>query len=589
MADERVQRRLAAILAADVVGYSRLMGEDEVGTRQRFNAHLHELIEPAIANRQGRIVKTTGDALLIEFASVVDAVQCAVEIQKGMVDRNTHEVDGRRMEFRIGVNLGDVIIEGDDIHGDGVNVAARLEGLAEPGGLCVSAKVVEEVRNKLEVSFEDMGPQTVKNIAEPVRTHRVRIDSGVSTMDSAKPDNGHPLPLPDKPSIAVLPFLNMSGDPEQEYFADGIAEDIITGLSRIRWFFVIARNSSFTYKGKAVDVRQVGRELGVRYVLEGSVRKSSNRIRINAQLIDAATGNHLWADKFDGELSDVFDLQDQITTCVVGSIEPSIREAEIERSRRKPPESLDAYDLYLRALPHAYEYFVEGWRQAISLVDQALELEPNYAEAHGLGAWCHWHLFLHAGCPESQEPMLAHAGAVRELRTTEAAPLAYAALALAHFAEHRKTALGMVDRALAHNGNSMHANAIGAVINVFIGQWEAAILLAEEALRLSPFDPTRYMACAAISHGKYMLDDLSGAEAGAREALQINPRHLPSLLLLATILVDIGQLEEARAVSSDILIYHPNFHIGHYGERTPLGVEIYNSISAALRTVGLPA
>ena len=323
MAEERVQRRLAAILAADVVGYSRLMGEDEVGTRQRFNAHLHELIEPTIASRQGRIVKTTGDALLVEFASVIDAVQCAVEVQKGMVERNTDEPDNRQINFRIGVNLGDVIIEGDDIHGDGVNIAARLEGLAEPGGLCVSGKVVEEVRNKLEVSLEDMGTQTVKNIAEPVRTYRVRIDGGVSTMASEKPDDGHPLPLPDKPSIAVLPFDNMSGDPQQEYFADGIVADVITALSRFRSLFVIARNSSFTYKGSAVDIAQVGRDLGVRYVVEGSVRKAGNHVRISAQLIDAASGNHLWANRFDGTLEDIFDLQDQITEQIVVSVATS--------------------------------------------------------------------------------------------------------------------------------------------------------------------------------------------------------------------------------------------------------------------------
>ena len=344
MAEERVQRRLAAILAADVVGYSRLMGKDEAGTRARFNSHLHELIEPTIASLSGRIVKTTGDGLLVEFGSVVDAVECAVEIQKGMVERNADETDDRRFAFRIGINLGDVIIEEDDIHGDGVNIAARLEGLADPDGICISGTVFDQVGKKLEHTYDDLGEQFVKNIIEPVRTYRIRIDGGVATLTSAKQDDSQPLPLPDKPSIAVLPFENMSGDPEQEYFADGISEDIITALSKFNWFFVIARNSSFTYKGRTVDVKQVANELGVQYVLEGSVRRAGNRVRISAQLIDALSGRHLWAERYDRELTDIFAVQDEITEAITGAVAPSFVSAEARRIERRHPESLDAWE-----------------------------------------------------------------------------------------------------------------------------------------------------------------------------------------------------------------------------------------------------
>ena len=323
MAEERVQRRLAAILAADVVGYSRLMEADEAGTRARVRSLHSELIDPRIAADGGRIVKTTGDGILVEFGSAVDAVQNALAIQSAMAGRNTELPEEQRLVFRVGINLGDVIIEEDDIHGDGVNVAARLEGLCEPGEVYVSGTVRDHVEGKLAAAFDDLGEQTLKNISKPIHVYRVSAGSGETAVASDEPV-GAPS-LPDRPSIAVLPFENMSGDSEQDYFADGIAEDIITALSRFRWFFVIARNSSFTYKGRNVDVRQVGRELGTRYVLEGSVRKGGNRLRITTQLIEAITGNHLWAEKYDGALEDVFDLQDQITEGVVGAVTASCR------------------------------------------------------------------------------------------------------------------------------------------------------------------------------------------------------------------------------------------------------------------------
>ena len=339
-------RRLAAILAADVAGYSRLMGADEEGTLERLKALRREIVDPTIAEHHGRIVKTTGDGLLVEFASVVDAVRCAVAVQQAMPEQNTDVAADSRIELRVGINLGDVIVEGDDLYGDGVNIAARIEALADAGGVFVSNTVHDHVRDRLSFVFEDLGEQQVKNIARPVRVYRVR-DAGVGKSRSASGQSA--LPLPDKPSIAVLPFANLSGDPEQEYFADGMVEEIITALSRIRWLFVIARNSTFTYKGQAVDVKRVGRELGVRYVLEGSVRKGGGRVRITAQLIEAESGAHLWADRFDGPLDDIFDLQDKVALSIAGVIEPTLQAAEIRYSAERPTKDLTAYDLYLRA------------------------------------------------------------------------------------------------------------------------------------------------------------------------------------------------------------------------------------------------
>src|SRR5262249_51558093 len=330
-------------------GYSRLMGVDEEGTLERLKALRHELLDPKITAHHGRIVKTTGDGLLVEFASVVDAVRCAVAVQQAMPERETGVAADDRIKLRIGINVGDIVVEDGDIFGDGVNVAARLEGLAAPGGICVSARVQEDAAGKLDLVFEDIGEQQLKNIARPVRAYRV-----VTTAGLTMPQVSSGPPLPDKPSIAVLPFANMSGDPEQEYFADGMVEEIITALSRIRWLFVIARNSSFTYKGQAVDVKLVGRELGVRYVLEGSVRKAGGCVRITAQLIDATNGAHLWADRFDGPLEDVFDLQDKVASSVAGVIEPALQAAETHRSAARPTTDLSAYDLYLRALAALY-------------------------------------------------------------------------------------------------------------------------------------------------------------------------------------------------------------------------------------------
>jgi TolB-like protein len=445
-------RRLAAILAADVAGYSRLMGADEEGTLERLKALRRELLDPKIAEHHGRIVKTTGDGLLVEFASVVDAVRCAVAVQHAMPDRNTPVAADTRIQLRIGINLGDVIVEGDDLYGNGVNIAARIEALADAGGVFVSNTVHDQVRDRLPFVFEDLGEQQVKNIARPVRVYRVRDATAAYNPPTAA---STALPLPDKPSIAVMPFANMSGDPEQEYFVDGMVEEIITALSRIRWLFVIARNSSFTYKGQAVDVKQVGRELGVRYVLEGSVRKAAGRVRITAQLIDTMNGAHLWADRFDGSLEDLFDLQDKVASSVVGVIEPALQAAETVRSAGRPTNDLTAYDLYLRAYAMVWSSARQS-PEALRLMEQAIERDPHYGPALAWAAYCCYRLLVDD--PREHRGANALKGADFARRALEVAGddpgvLVNAAQALAYFGEDIGAMMALADRALALNPN----------------------------------------------------------------------------------------------------------------------------------------
>ena len=482
MSGERVERRLAAILAADVAGYSRLMGQDEAGTLHRLRAHRRELIDPKIAEHKGRIVKTIGDGILIEFPSVVEAVSCAVEVQRGMGERNAETPDEQRIVFRVGVNLGDIIVEDDDIHGDGVNVAARLEALAEPGGICVSGTVRDHIGDRLDLALDDIGDQSLKNIARPIRVYRVRPDNGTRAAV------GPVLALPDKPSIAVLPFQNMSGDPQQEYFVDGMVEEIITALSRIRWLFVIARNSSFTYKGQAIDVKQIGRELGVRYVLEGSVRKAGNRVRITGQLIDAASGTHLWADRFDGSLEDVFELQDKVALSVAGVIEPALQAAEAARSAGRPTTDLAAYDLYLRG----YAMLLSSSRQtpeALRLMEQAIARDPHYGPALAWAAFCCDRLLLDGRSDDPAADRLKGADFARralEVAGDDPSILANAALALAYFGEDIGAMMALVDRALALNPSFARGWHLSGSLRLWAGQPDIAIEHCEAALRLSP-------------------------------------------------------------------------------------------------------
>ncbi|TMJ44918.1 MAG: adenylate/guanylate cyclase domain-containing protein, partial [Alphaproteobacteria bacterium] len=472
-------------MAADVAGYSRLTGIDEEGTHVQLKDCLRAVFHPSIAEHRGRIVKTTGDGMLAEFGSVVDAVRCALAVQLGMAERNTDLPQEQRIEFRIGINVGDIILDGGDIFGDGVNVASRLEGLAEPGGICLSDDAQRQVRGKLDVAFEDAGEQRLKNIARPVRVFRVR-PSGAAA--NARPV----LALPDKPSVAVLPFQNLSGDPEQEYFADGMVEDIITALSRFRNLFVISRNSSFTYKGHAVDVKQVGRELGVRYVLEGSVRKAANRVRITAQLIDAASGTHLWADRFDGALEDIFELQDQVTESVVGAIAPKLEQAEIERARRKPTESLDAYDYYLRAHASIHPWTREGNEEALKLFYRAIELDPGFASAYGMAAWCCFQRKV-SGWMQDRGREIAE----------NAVALSAAGFVLAYVVRDMTAGVPLIDRAVALNPNLAWAWLYSGWARIWLGRPDAAIEHLAHAMRLSPLDPLIADVQAATAHAHF--------------------------------------------------------------------------------------
>ncbi len=478
-------RRLAAIFAADVAGYSRLMGADEERTLERLKALRRELLDPKIVEHHGRLVKTTGDGMLVEFGSVVDAVRCAVEVQQAMPERNTSVGADKHIELRIGINLGDVIVEGDDLYGDGVNIAARIEALADAGGVFVSNTVHDHVRDRLPFAFEDLGEQQVKNIARPVRVYRVR-DAGAANKAPVPPSPA--LTLPDKPSIAVLPFANMSGDPEQEYFADGMVEEIITALSRIRWLFVIARNSSFTYKEQAVDVKQVGRELGVRYVLEGSVRKAGGRVRITAQLIDALVGTHLWADRFDGSLEDVFDLQDTVASSVAGVIEPALRAAETARSAGRPTNDLTAYDLYLRAYAMVWSSARQS-PEALRLMEQAIERDPHYGPALAWAAYCCYRLLVDDRSEYRRADALKGADFARralEVAGDDPGVLANAAQALAYFGEDIGAMMALVDRALALNPNFARGWLVSGTLRLWAGQPDIAIEHAEASLRLSP-------------------------------------------------------------------------------------------------------
>jgi adenylate cyclase len=564
----REQRKLAAILAVDVVGYSRLMGRDESGTLARLREHRKLRLEPAIARYDGRLVKLMGDGALVEFASAVDALSAAIEVQQTVADINDLRGEAERIVFRVGLHLGDLIVDGDDLYGDGVNVAARLEAVAPAGGIVVSSHVHDAVVGRLKASFRELGALELKNIQRPVQSFQVAwnaADWQVSEM--AEPIDTtmrQPLAIPDKPSIAVLPFQNMSGDAEQEYFADGIAEDILTALARFPSLFVIARNSSFTYKGKAVDIKRIGQELGARYVLEGSVRKAGGRVRINGQLIQADNGTHIWADRYDGDLSDIFALQDRITEAVAAAIAPSIERAELERAQRKPPTSLDAHDLYLRALSHFYAFTKEGSDAARTLLERALALDPDHgaaalllAEVLGWRVAQGWSSAADVGAEAQKYLLLAE-------RIDKHNPdiLALQARGGAAYLEGRhEDAIALIQRALALNPNSAKAWSLGGWVYVYAGQPETAVAHLQRAMRLNPRDPLDFDTWVGLSQAFMQLERDGEALDAARQAAQRGPTYLGSWRVLAASLALTGKLKEAHTAVATLRRLEPNISL----------------------------
>jgi adenylate cyclase len=585
--EPKVERRLAAIFAADVAGYSRLMGQDEVGTLRTLTAH-RTIMDRLISEHGGRIANTAGDSILAEFPSAVDAVQCAVEVQEALASVNQGRPEEERLRFRIGVHVGDVMVRGGDLLGDGVNIAARLESIAEPGGICISAPAHTYVRKALPFDFDDLGPQEVKNIDEPIQAYAVTC-AGIAPTSRGTVPSSKALSLPDRPSIAVLPFTNMSGDPEQEYFADGVVEDIITALSQVKWLFVIARNSSFIYKGRAVDVKHVGRELGVRYVLKGSIRRAGARIRINGQLIEAGTGAHLWANRFDGSLENIFEFQDQITESVIGAIEPSLRRAEIERARRKRPNSLDAYDLYLRALPYAYANTPQDSDEALRLLLQALDREPGYPAAQAHAAWCYEQRFLRGGHrPEDKIEAVRHARAVMASATDDALALAIAAFVIAMLTHDYESANGAVDRALSLNGNSAMALGFASMTEANAGRYEEAIEHGLRAVHLSPLDSMNYHPHLGMGFSYLFSGRNEEAIVSAKEAIQANPSFMVSHALLVASYVQLGRLEAAQTAAQRLLDAAPSFTVTMMEQMEFTAPERVAQFAAALRRSGLP-
>jgi TolB-like protein len=544
MAD--VERRLVAIFAADVEGYSRLMDRDEVATLRDLTERRH-ILDGLIASHRGRIANTAGDSVLAEFASAVDAVQCAVEAQAAWTEANRQMLPDRRVKFRIGVHVGDVMVRAGDLFGDGVNIAARLQSSAAADGICISSAAHEQVKKILPLTFVDLGMQYLKNI-EPIRAYAVSVAAEPS--QAARLADAQTLALPDKPSIAVLPFTNMSGDQEQDYFADGMVEDIITALSHFKGLFVIARNSSFTYKGRVVDVKQVGRELGVRYVLEGSVRKAANRVRITGQLVDAATGAHLWADRIDGGVGDIFDLQDQVTESVVGAIAPAVEKAEIERAKRKPTESLDAYGLYLHGLARYYQGASRQANvEALRLFNRAIELDPDFASAYGRAASCYAFAKGNGWISDTANEIaevtrLAHRAV--ELGKEDAMALADSGWALAYVVRDLGVGAGLIDRALVLNSNLAEAWNFGGWVKNWLGEPQPAIERFARAMRLSPLDPRLGAMQVGTAHAHFFLGRYDEAASWAAMVLQGNPDVQPGLRIGAASNAMAGQPEQAR-------------------------------------------
>jgi adenylate cyclase len=583
-----MERRLAAILAADVVGYSRLMERDEVGTLAALKSRRTDILQPMVSKHHGRVVKLMGDGVLVEFASAVNAVACAVELQTAMDSANAGVAEDRRIVLRVGINLGDVMVEGSDLYGDGVNIAARLESLSEPGGLCISGSVFEHVSGKLSHSFASLGPQILKNIDRPIQIYRLVGKDGRGPAASVVE-----LPLPDKPSIAVLPFENMSGDPAQDYFADGMVDDIVTALSRFRNLFVVARNSSFAYKGRAVDVKQVGRELGVRYLLEGSVRKAGERIRVTVQLIDASSGTHLWADRFDSALADIFELQDQVATNVVVAIAPRLQEAEIERAKRKPTGSLEAYDFYLRGLAVADRLARGANDEAFQLFKQAIELDSDFALAHARAALCYVYRKANSWMID-RATETAEAGRLARravyLAKDDAVALCYSGFVLAYVVGDLADGAAFVDRALALNSNLAAAWGFSGWMNACLGEPDIAIKHALVAVRLSPLDPRTFAWEYDVALGHFCAGRYDDAVLWGEKSLRDMPNFGGALRLAAASYALVGRFADANKMMVRLRELSPELRVSLLDDVMPpfRRVEDRAQYLEGLRRAGLP-
>ena len=585
LAEERIQRRLAAILVADVVGYSRLMEADEVGTRERLRSLHAELINPRITADGGRVVKTTGDGILVEFSSAVDAVRNALAIQSAMAGRNAELPEEQRLVFRVGINLGDVIIEEDDIHGDGVNVAARLEGLCGPGEVYLSGTVHEHVAGKLSASFDDLGEQKVKNISKQVKVYRARNEAGEEIASTGVDVRS---PVPNKPSIAVLPFTNMSGDPEQEYFSDGITEDLITALCRVRSFRVVARNSTFSYKGTSPDLRQVARELAARYVIEGSVRRAGNRLRITVQLIDGASGNHIWAERYDRSLEDIFALQDELTLTLVGAIEPELGRFEQQAALARSPESLGTWELYQRGMSYLSSTSLENVREARRLFERTMKADPNfgpayagYAETYALGE------LIGIEDQDHAEALRAAQKAV-ELDPSDA--IAHHELGRVHWADRRH------DAAISEFENAIELNpSLGVAHNMIArclsmsGRAHEAIPHVHQAILLSPRDPHIPMFHAALAHAHLFLGEHEDAVFWALKSIQHPRVAWPNHAFLVAALAHLSRNDEAGLAMAEMVRFRPGISVAFVRTTLPLtDLSYMDHLLDGLRKAGLP-
>ena len=591
MPSERVERRLAAVLAADVAGFSRLMGRDEERTLAQLKTLRKTLVDPGIATHRGRIVKTTGDGMLVEFASAVDAARCAVAIQREMVQQNIGVSPELRIEFRIGIHVGDIIIDDNDIFGDGVNIAARLEGIAEPGGVCISDDAYRQIRGKIDVAFNDIGEQALKNITEPMHAWHIRLaGESPATRASSSAIQIQDLALPNKPSIVVLPFDNMSAEPGQDYLADGIVEAITAALSCIRSFFVIARTSAFTYKGRATNARDVGKELGVAYLLEGSVQKAGNRLRIIVQLIETEGGAHVWSSRFDGAIEDFFDLEDRITEQVAGALQPSIRIAEIERSRRKRPQDLGSYDFTMRAMPHVWALEKEESAKALELLEKALAIDPEYPLALSLAGWCHAQRSVYNWADDiAGSQAMARSLAERAAEMSGDDPVILAVLGAVHtFVRNHGTARVLLERAVTLDPNAAWAWSRLGWIENYADQPQKAIGNFERALRLSPIDPMNFNNYVGIGSAHEVVQEYDEAAAFYRRALEERPNASWIYRNLASVLSGAGRADEAKQAFAVMMLTYPDLTVSKFKQAMVFSPAVLNRMAENLRKLGLP-